>query len=187
MKATMFRMILAAGLLTCFMLAGCASHHTSPPAQPPPKIVTDDPQPPKIVVRDEAPFSCQLIVSQNDTARTLTAFGMSHGSELEVGKCTAVPECAWTYTSNRMLVSCRDTRLALNAWNGAKDGGELRLHQGCTPSNPDCTWTWKNGMLVSDRDPNLAIEMFMNPFGVMMVRLSNMCSPATMPCRWFMR
>jgi hypothetical protein len=31
-------------------------------------------------------------------------------------------------------------------------GGGLRLHDGCTPSNTNCTFTWQSGSIVSDAD-----------------------------------
>jgi hypothetical protein len=46
----------------------------------------------------------------------------------------------------------------VNAWLGARAGGPVMLHNACTVTNPDCTWTYERGRLISDRDPTLAIQ-----------------------------
>ena len=38
------------------------------------------------------------------------------------------------------ITSDRDPHLAINAWDGARHGTVLRLHEGCRQDNPDCTW-----------------------------------------------
>jgi len=40
-----------------------------------------------------------------------------------------------------MILSNTDPGLAINAWGGAQHGTVLRLHNGCRPNLPDCTWS----------------------------------------------
>jgi len=182
MKAKMFRIILAAGLLTCLSLAGCGSHHSKSAPQPQPDTTSGSPdstggiKPP--------PFRPVMIVLKNTNHCIAPQGGVQYGAALRLSSCEPTDlNCKWLYnSSNRMLVSAANQELAINAWNGATDGGELRLHNGCTPSNPDCTWTWKNGMLVSDKNPHLAIRA-----DGALLRLSHMCSPTKPECMWSQR
>src|SRR4051812_38439338 len=79
--------------------------------------------------------------------------------------------------AGEMLRSDKDPGLSINAWGGAKHGAELRLHNACTPTNPDCTWTFRNGMIVSDRDPSLAINAWGGAQHGTQLRLHNGCQP----------
>jgi hypothetical protein len=56
------------------------------------------------------------------------------------------------------ILSNRNTALSINAWGGATHGAEIKLHNDCRPTNPDCTWIYRDGMLISGRDPTLAIN-----------------------------
>ena len=49
-----------------------------------------------------------------------------------------------------MITSVNTGGLAINAYGGAAEGTYLRMHDGCTPTNPDCTWTWDKYGLRSD-------------------------------------
>ena len=91
------------------------------------------------------------------------------------------------FAESLMLVSDRDPSLAINAWNGAKHGAELRLHDQCEPNNPDCTWTYRNGMLVSDRDPSLAINAWNGAKHGAELRLHDQCEPSNPDCTWTYR
>src|SRR5260370_13647017 len=53
-----------------------------------------------------------------------------------------------------MITSQRNPQLAINAWNGARHGGDLRLHQGCRPDNPDCTWTYRKSVQLTYKVPS---------------------------------
>jgi hypothetical protein len=98
-----------------------------------------------------------------------------------------------------MIKSDADPSLAVNAYNGAVDGGRLKLHKDCKLSNPDCTWTYQRGMIVSDRDPTLAIKLHKDPSsGKYSLRLeraglvdspagSYVCTPDVPECTWTWR
>jgi hypothetical protein len=87
-----------------------------------------------------------------------------------------------------MILSDRDTTLAINAWNGARHGGELRLHNACRPTNPDCTWIYTTDrMLLSARDPSLAIKAWNDAKHGGDIRLSNNCSANNRNCTWTYR
>lgn len=83
-----------------------------------------------------------------------------------------------------MLMSDRDPHLAINAWGGAAHGTVLRLHNGCVETNPDCTWTYRNGMLLSNRDPSLAINAWGGAGHGTVLRLHNGCQPTNPDCTW---
>jgi hypothetical protein len=89
--------------------------------------------------------------------------------------------------AGEMLRSDKDPALSINAWGGAKHGAELRLHNGCTPANPDCTWTFRNGMIVSDRDPTLAINAWNGAQHGTQLRLFKGCTPTNPDCTWTYR
>ena len=86
-----------------------------------------------------------------------------------------------------LLLSNRDRALAINAWGGANVGTVLRLHNGCRPNNPDCTWTYSRGMLISDANPGLAISVVGSPQNGAELRLVQNCRPETPACRWTYR
>jgi hypothetical protein len=86
-----------------------------------------------------------------------------------------------------MLISDSDPNLAINAWDGAQHGTVLRLHKGCQPTNPDCTWTYRNGMLISDSDPNLAINAWDGVQHGTVLRLHKGCQPTNPDCTWAYR
>lgn len=86
-----------------------------------------------------------------------------------------------------MIVSARDSHLAINAWDGAVHGTVLRLHNSCQLSNPDCTWTYRNGMLLSDRNPSLAINAWDGAAHGTVLRLHNGCVPTNPDCTWTYR
>lgn len=107
---------------------------------------------------------------------------------------------AWTWAAialgaapawaGQLLLSSRDRSLAVNAWGGATHGGELRLHNGCRPDNPDCTWTFSGGMLISDRrgsGPPLAIMAWGGARFGAELRLSNSCRSDNPDCTWTYR
>jgi hypothetical protein len=83
-----------------------------------------------------------------------------------------------------MIKSDHDSGLAVNAWNGAQEGAVLKLHNACTLSNPDCTWTYQRGMLVSDRDPSLAINAFGGAAEGVTLKLTSLCKPDNPDCTW---
>ena len=83
-----------------------------------------------------------------------------------------------------IIVSQRNQGLAINAWGGANQGTILRLHNGCRPTNPDCTWTYQNGMLISDRDRRLAINAWGGARHGTVLRLSVDCTPNNPDCLW---
>jgi hypothetical protein len=83
-----------------------------------------------------------------------------------------------------MIVNDSNPSLALNAWGGAKEGTVLRLHNKCTVSNPDCTWSYQNGMLVSDRDPTLAINAWGGAQLGTTLKLTSACTPSNPDCTW---
>src|SRR5262245_65725112 len=55
-----------------------------------------------------------------------------------------------------LILSLRDQTLAINAWDGARHGTVLRLHNGCQADNPECLWIQRDKMLVSARYQQLA-------------------------------
>jgi hypothetical protein len=92
-------------------------------------------------------------------------------------------------TAGGMWVSNRDRALAINAWGGAQNGAVLRLHNGCRPNNPDCTWTYSRGMLISDMNPGLAIGVDHPPKAGADVKLLPVqnCRPELANCLWTYR
>jgi len=83
-----------------------------------------------------------------------------------------------------MILSDRNSGLAVNAFNGAAEGRVLALHDACTIGNPDCTWTYQYGMLVSDRDPTLAINATNGANEGTVLTLTRACTPANPDCTW---
>jgi len=89
----------------------------------------------------------------------------------------------WIYRDG-MLISASNPRLAINAWEGAKHGTVLRLHQDCVSSNPDCTWTYQNGMFVSNSNPKLAINAWEGAKHGTVLRLHRDCVSTNSDCTW---
>jgi hypothetical protein len=83
-----------------------------------------------------------------------------------------------------MIVSDTNAGLAMNAVGGAVHGAFVQLHSGCTSSNPDCTWTYRDGMLLSDRDQTLAINAWGGATQGTALRLHNGCTPSNPDCTW---
>lgn len=95
-----------------------------------------------------------------------------------------------------MILSDGNSTLAVNALNGATDGGRLVLNSACNDMNPDCTWSYQRGMLVSDSDPRLAIVREVDrASGKYVLRLRSAaiaqdafgtytCTPANANCTW---
>jgi hypothetical protein len=90
-------------------------------------------------------------------------------------------------SSGEMILSNKNTSLAINAWDGAQHGTVLRLHNNCVSSNPDCTWTYRNRMLISDKDPSLAINAWEGAQHGTVLRLHNKCVPTNPDCTWTYR
>lgn len=86
-----------------------------------------------------------------------------------------------------MLFSDRNASLAINAWEGAQHGTVLRLSKDCTPNNPDCTWTYRDGMWLSDKDPSLAINAYGGAQHGTELRLANDCMSNNPDCTWTYR
>lgn len=87
----------------------------------------------------------------------------------------------------KMLLSDRNPALAMNAWGGAADGAALRLSDACTATNPDCTFTYRDGMLLSDRDPALAVNAWGGAKHGTALRLAKACAPDNPDCTWTYR
>jgi hypothetical protein len=83
-----------------------------------------------------------------------------------------------------MIRSDTNPSLAVNAWGGAAEGTVLRLHNGCTINNPDCTWTYEYGMLVSDTDPTLAIVPAGGAADRNVLQLTKNCVRTNPTCTW---
>ncbi len=83
-----------------------------------------------------------------------------------------------------MIRSDKAPGLAVNAFNGAAEGTIVRLHNSCTLSNPDCTWTYQRGMLVSDSDPSLAINAAGGAQEGTILKLTRACTQSNPDCTW---
>lgn len=87
---------------------------------------------------------------------------------------------------SNLLYSTRDRSLAITAWGGAREGGALRLHNGCAPSNGDCVWIYRGGLLYSGGDPKLAVKAESLGHGAGVI-LSAKCSREVPGCTWIYR
>ena len=85
------------------------------------------------------------------------------------------------------IVSDKNAALAINAWGGARHGAEIKLHNDCPTSNPDCTWIYRDGMLISGRDPTLAINAWGGAKHGTELRLHEECRPDNPDCTWTFR
>jgi hypothetical protein len=90
-------------------------------------------------------------------------------------------------STGKMISSNKNPGLAINAWDGAQHGTVLCLHNSCVSSNPDCTWTYRNGMLISDKDPSLAINAWDGAQHGTVLRLHNSCVSSNPDCTWTYR
>ena len=97
--------------------------------------------------------------------------------------CAGNPDCGWTLP-NVMLSSYRNSTLAVNAFNGAVNGRDLKLHNACDPTNPDCTWTFTKGLILSDTNLTLKINAFGGANQLGPVRLVNNCTQSNPDCTW---
>lgn len=86
--------------------------------------------------------------------------------------------------TRQLIVSQHNASLAVNAWDGAKNGALLRLHNGCAASNADCVWTLRNNMIVSERNPRLAITAWGGAKAGVLLRLSDQCQQSNPDCTW---
>jgi hypothetical protein len=82
-----------------------------------------------------------------------------------------------------MITSDVNASLAVNAFGGTATR-EIKLHNQCTSSNPDCTWSYQRGMIVSDADPTLAISAAQNPMAGDTLTLAKGCSRDNPSCTW---
>jgi hypothetical protein len=80
-----------------------------------------------------------------------------------------------------MITSDTNSALAVNAFGGAAPYVVLKLHDQCTDTNPDCTWTYQRGMLVSDTDPTLAINAFGGAADGTVLKLVPICMQSANP------
>jgi len=88
------------------------------------------------------------------------------------------------YPHGFLIQSDRDSTLAVNAWGGAAEGRVLRLHDGCSTANRDCTWSYRGGMIVSDSDPSLAINAVGGALEGTVLGLTRACRPDNPDCTW---
>ena len=86
--------------------------------------------------------------------------------------------------AGEMLRSDTDPTLAINALNGAREGATIGLSSICQESNPDCTWTFKDGMIVSDRNPSLAINATNGARHLGELHLTSACASGNPDCTW---
>lgn len=86
-----------------------------------------------------------------------------------------------------MILSDNNTGLAMNAYNGATHLGEVRLVNNCVPTNPDCTWTYRDGMILSDRNPGLAMNAYGGAQHLASIRLVNNCTATNPDCTWTLK
>src|ERR1051325_680139 len=86
-----------------------------------------------------------------------------------------------------LILSDRNTNLAMNAYGGATHGAFLRLVNDCSRLNPDCTWTYRDGMILSDRDQHLAVNAYGGAVVGQDLRLVNNCTRSNPDCTWTYR
>ena len=87
-----------------------------------------------------------------------------------------------------VLASNRNSKLQINAWNGARDGAELRLNEDCTAINPDCIWLFdpETNVIMSGRDPGLVISAAESDGAVhgAVLKLRTDCTVHDLDCHW---
>lgn len=86
-----------------------------------------------------------------------------------------------------MLLSDRNSGLAMNAYGGAVHLAPLKLVNNCTSDNPDCTWTYKDGMILSDRNPALAVNAYGGAVYGASLRLYSGCTSSNPDCTWTLK
>jgi len=91
------------------------------------------------------------------------------------------------FARGELILSGRNQKLAINAWEGAQQGTVLRLHNACDLNNPDCTWTYRNRMLISDSNPKLAINAWDGAKHGTVLRLNESCRADNPDCTWTYR
>jgi hypothetical protein len=117
-----------------------------------------------------------MILSDGNTSLAITPSGpVKQGATLQLSSgCTLTnPNCTWTYQRG-LIISDADPTLAIAGIGNAV--GPVTLQPAglvgstnqanstlgrtivCTPSNPDCTWTYQNGEFLNDHYPNLALN-----------------------------
>lgn len=83
-----------------------------------------------------------------------------------------------------MILSDTNSGLAVNAFGGAREGTQLALHNACTSTNPDCTWSYQFGMLTSDTDPTLAVIATGGANEGVILTLTRSCTIFNPDCTW---
>jgi hypothetical protein len=86
-----------------------------------------------------------------------------------------------------MIVSDRDSSLAINAIDGARHNGPIALHRECRNDNPDCLWIYENGMLISARDRSLAVNALNGARHLGDLVLRSDCNASNPDCTWTYR
>lgn len=94
------------------------------------------------------------------------------------------PANSQSYPITVMVKSNSYPRLAINAWEGARHGTVLRLHQDCVSTNPDCKWIYRDGMLISASNPRLAINAWEGALHGTVLRLNENCVSSNPDCTW---
>jgi hypothetical protein len=146
------------------------------------------------------PASCKwiwraghLVSALNPNLAIYASGGAVHGADLILNKnCPNGKSlnCRWAFQSAMIGDYATGTKgtvdsLMYNAWGGATEGTVIRLADGCTRDNPDCTWTFTpDGMIRSDRDHGLALNAWGGAAVGTPLLLTGYCDPSNPDCRW---
>jgi hypothetical protein len=137
-----------------------------------------------------------MIVSDGDPTLAVKASSVAVDGRLKMARdCTvAKPECTWTFQRG-MIVSDADPTLAIMRRGSSAAGWNLRLRTAayandpartfdCTPSNPECTWTYKLGQFELNADRKYHLNARGGAIDQADVGLSPACTPTNGSCLW---
>jgi hypothetical protein len=148
-----------------------------------PQVMTSTPDGRLFLLSNEGAVVPTLRFSQPMTAGGIPS--MSLGADVSFKENgVAVPVSnADGLRGKLMVLSDTNLGLAMNAWGGAREGGEVRLSDSCSTHNPDCTWAYRSGLLLSDSDQSLAITAGSGADRTKLT-LTKSCSAAKPECTW---
>jgi hypothetical protein len=140
-----------------------------------------------------------MILSDGDPTLAVNAYGgATDGGILRMNRaCTITnPDCTWTYQRG-MLVSDKDPTLAIkrvrtsdNKWILRLARAALRVNPSepgtCTPSNGECTWSYKLGQFELDADRSYRLNARGGANDLAEVGVSPACTTANNSCMWTM-
>jgi hypothetical protein len=91
------------------------------------------------------------------------------------------PDCMW-YLRSGMIISARNTALAIRPRQSNMQYSDLILDSKCTAETPECLWVWTRGMLQNGANRDFVINARDGAVQTGTLVIDNTCSDANLNC-----